>query len=359
VNDSIITIPLEAKTRPLGSTPTRGGRTSSSTPFYAGVENHLVPLAVESLLEDERDYFSPIVFYGPTGSGKTHLATGIAAAWKKRHPRRKALVLGTEEFSRLLAGAIETKTADDFRHRYRTLGLLVLDDLDRLVGKSAAQEELIHILQAMRERKAGMILTMSHFPGGASPLTDRLVARLSEGLIVPLVWPDLKTRIFLLREMARSLDFPLSETALTHLARGLSGSVPTLFGALMQLCSLQKLETRPLPLPRIKEFLRERREQNTPSLREIARTTARHFSLKMADLKGKSRVSHIVFARGIALYLSRNLTEKSLREIGQFFGKRDHTTVAHHCQRIDRRIPHDANLRDHVTELRLKLMPSS
>jgi chromosomal replication initiator protein len=211
----------------------------------------------------------------------------------------------------------------------------------------------------MHQRESSVLLTLSHFPGGASPLTDRLIARLSEGLIVPLVWPDRKTRLFLLREMARSLELPLNETALQLLARGISGSVPTLFGTLTQLYSLQKLQQQPLSLSRIKEFLRERHEENAPALRDIARETARHFSLKMADLKGKSRVSHIVFARGIALYLSRNLTEKSLREIGQFFGKRDHTTVAHHCRRIDRQILQDASLRDHVTELRMKLMPSS
>ena len=325
--------------------------------FLVGPENRLVPVAVEAIL-DARDHGpGPILFFGPCGSGKTHLAAGLVAAYRARFRRRPAVYIPAVDFSRELADAIETQTTDDFRHRYRRASLLAIDDVDRLTGKEAAQRELASTLDAAAEAGGHVVLTSSVPPGQLAGFLPQLQTRLIEGLTVPLALPGPETRLAIVRRLAEQRGLQLGEREAKALAMGLGASVRRLAGALATLqagCPANGTVT----LEAIEEYLAAQRHPAQPSLRDIAAMVARHFSVRLADLRSPSRRQAVVAARDVAMYLARNITGKSLKQIGSYFSGRDHTTVSHGCCKAERLLRTDGTIRQAVERLRAQLEPA-
>jgi chromosomal replication initiator protein len=317
--------------------------------FVAGPENRLVDVAIHDLLGETGSLYSPVVLYGPSGVGKTHLASAVVAYWKARpdHPPVKHAV--AIDFARELAEAIETKTLDEFGVAYRRASLFVLEDLQHLTGKQAAQRELFHILDSLADDKTRVLVTASRSPGMLDDLLPGLQSRLQAGLAVPVALPGPEARGVILRRLALARGIELSEPLLGFLVENISGAVPALDAALVALQTGGSVD-----IEAARRWLADRRRQD-PSLREIALATARHFSLRLGDLRSAARRRTLVIARGVAMYLCRSLTSLSLEQIGGYFGGRDHTTVSHGCRRTECLLETEPAIREAVVQLQSRL----
>ena len=324
--------------------------------FLAGPENYLLEPIIHWITEGSvPDGVLPIVFFGPSGCGKTHLLQGIDAAWRKIHQsgrKKRAYYLRAADFARQFADAIDMRTVDDFRRRYREASLLIVDDLDVLAEKPAAQGELLFTLDALIAAGSTVLFGDSRFPGENGRYSERLTARLLGGLTVPIALPGPAVRLRLLRELASAFRCPLSQTTLELVAKELPLSIPTLHGVFAQMFFEAKVEGVKLETTRIKAFLAKRFADSRPTVAEIARKTAKLFSLKLADLRGGSRTKTIARARSVAVYLARELTGLSLKDIGSFFSGRDHTTIRYLAESVEFAMASDATLRDAVLKLR-------
>jgi chromosomal replication initiator protein len=352
---SILGIPLPGQPLPSPHLPAvdRAHRLALDR-FIAGPENCLAEVAVRSVLSEHCPAFNPVVFYGPTGTGKSHLARGLADVWKNEY-RRSVIYTFASDFARDLTDAMETQAVEEFRARFRGPLLLVIEDVGQLVDQRWAQEELLHTLDAQLAAGNRVVITAPCAPAQLSGFLPGLRSRLSGGLTVPLVAPECLTRTEILRELAALRGLALSLEVVQILAEGLPGTVPELLGALVQLEMTSRVEARPIEARMVRRYLKGRTRVQSPQLREIARLTARHFSLKLSDLRSTSRRQAVVRARGVAIYLARHLTSDSLETIGRYFGGRDHTTVLHACRKTEELLPGEPVLYEAVLQVQGQL----
>ena len=352
VENGILSIPLLGHTASGASCAGQRGSVFTLSEFIAGPENRLATVAISAVLQEDQHWYSPVVLYGPPGTGKSHLAIGLASAWTARRRRRPAVYATSIDFARELTDAIETQAVEDFRDRFRRTSLFILDDLDHLVSKQAAQQELVHTLDTLESHGNRVVVTASHPPAQLAGLSPALVSRLIAGLLVPLARPAADTRFEILRRLAALRSIELDESCARALAEGIEGTVSDLSGALVQLEVSSRLDAVALDLERVRQWLSERDGARVPpSLREIAVATARHFSLKLSDLRSPCRQRAVVTARGVAMYLARTLTRQSLKQIGRYFGGRDHTTVSYSCSSTERLLESEPAIREAVETL--------
>ena len=354
--DGVVTIamagqPLAGKPASLGDPrcPLRFGE------FVAGPENRLVEPAVQGVLNHRPTPYNPLVLYGPSGTGKSHLARGLATAWKDRFPASRIAYATAVDFARELGDAIETHAVEEFRDRYRGVELAVFEDIGQLADKQAAQEEMIGTLDALRDSGGQVVVTARAAPVELAGLMPALQGRLSAGLTVPLAAPGPEARAAVLARWVRLQEIGLSEPILRMLAEGLQGTVPELCGAMLQLELPARQEGRTLDAKAVRDFLAERDLTRRPEIRDIALAAARYYSLRLADLRGASRRRPVVVARDVAMFLCRQLTRSSLQGIGEYFGDRDHTTVMHSCRKMETLFQNNPEIRQAVETLHQKL----
>jgi chromosomal replication initiator protein len=326
--------------------------------FLAGPENRLVEVAVRSVMDGSDPCYSPIVLYGPSGTGKSHVAHGLATVWKTHHRRRRVICSTAVDFAREFADAIESQAIDEFRAKYRAAELLVLEDLGQLItersGKLSAQEEFIHTLDALSAEGKWVVVTASASPSEMSGLLPSLQSRLMGGLTVAMAPPSLETRQAVLRQLAAMKHITLSDSAATVLAEGLNGTVPELAGALAQLAPPAGLDEDTVDLQSVREFLAEQQSEH-PTIHRIALATAKHFRIRLSELRSSVRRRALVTARGVAVYLARNVAGMNLQEIGEYFGGRDHTTVMHSFRKTEELLRTDPTVHEAIETLRREL----
>ena len=344
VTSGVVEIPLIGTPLENDAAPSFSSVAPFALPqFVVGPENQLIEVAVAAVLEEPTSAYNPLVLCGPSGSGKTHLSGGLFRAWKVLHPRRSAALVTATDFAREYRDALETKTDDQFLAPYARTRLLVVENLDELSGRSSAQQLLAVLIDQLLSRGAWIVVTSRTAPSRLSGLHEALQARLASGLTVQLALPNSETRLAILEQVARLRGLAVEDFVLETLAEGLALPVPELVGALVQLEGEARLAETTITLAAAHQLLAERRATRCPSLSQIAKATAKHFALSVADLRGASRRRAIVTARNVAMYLARNLTESSLDRIGGYFGNRDHTTVSHGCQKVEATITHRTN----------------
>ena len=323
--------------------------------FHVGPENRMLDVIIQWVLEgapvvSENAPTMPITFFGPSGCGKSHFVYGLYQRWKKEHSTRKPLLQTAHDFVRQYTGALESKTIDQFRNRLRNASLWVVDRLEDFAGHPAAMEEYLYSLDCSMSQDNIILITSNGFPGELSFLPQPLIARIIGGLTVQIQPPELKTRTAMIREITKNTGMQLSQKSIDILAEPQSQSYQSLCGMVSRLKFATGNQVPNVAF--VKKFLKNDCELMQPTLQEVLRYTAKHFSLKQADLKGKSRISGIARARAVAIFLSRQLTDKSLKEIGQFYGKRDHKTIAHHCEEFEAKFAADTTLRCSVSRIR-------
>ncbi len=338
----------EGRSAPPGGSP----RGIALAHFVAGPENYLVETAVHSVLTETRAAYNPVVFHGPAGTGKSHLAHGLAGAWKAQHRRQPVVLKTAVDFAREWTYAVEAQGVPEFREVFRRAALWIIEDLERLANRQAAQAELIVLLDEALAAGTRVVVTAASPPAAIAEFAPRLQSRLLDGLTVPLVPPELDARRAILADVAEMRGIAFSEEAIEALARALRVTVPRLLGAAIQLETAAAARGTAVDLELTRKHLARLRGSRRVELRAIAAATARHFALRMSELKSPSRRKIVVHARGVAMYLARELTGGSLHRIGEFFGGRDHATVLHGCRKTEELVKTEPAIRQAVQTVR-------
>ena len=231
------------------------------------------------------------------------------------------------------------------------MNLAVFEDVGELAAKPAVQEELVRTLDAIIQGGGQVVVTASAAPRESAGFLPALQSRLSAGLCVSLALPGPETRLAILQRWSECRQFELADSILKLLAEGLAGTVPELLGAMLQLEVPARQDGRPVDARQVRDFLARRDSALRPKIRAIAAATARHFGLRLGDLRGKSRRRPVVAARDVAIYLCRQFTRESLSSIGEYFGGRDHTTVLHACRKTEELLESDPSVRQAIEVL--------
>lgn len=356
VNCGIVSIPLPGL--PLGVTPDAlGGRPLALAEFLAGPENHLADAAVRAVLDEVIGKYNPLLFCGPSGTGKSHLALGLAHVWRVRRGRRGVETIAAADFARELGDAIAAQATEDFRTKYREAALLVIEDVGQLAGRDAAQEELLHTFDALLANGGRLIATAVGAPHGFRDFLPTLASRLESGLVVPLHLPGREVRREVLDRLAALCAVSAPGAVLELLAAELDAPVPELLGALLQLHAPAQMEGEPIGLAQARRWLGDRNGTRRPAIREIAMAVSKQFGVRLPVLRGPLRQRGVVVARDAAIYLAREISALSFVEIGRYFGGRDHTTVLHGYRKMQQLLSTDAALRQTVETVQKALQP--
>lgn len=357
--DSILELPLPGPPAApaAGPRPSRRSSVWQGIPFLVGPENRSVESLVAGLARSLCREYSPIVFHGPTGCGKTRLAAGLAELARTTGVARRVVFAAADDFARELADAMDASAVEDFRARYRRADLLVLDDVHHLEDHLAAQEELARTLDAIDEALGATIVTTGPAPGELRGLAPALRSRLTAGLVVPLAYLGNAGRLALLRHAARRQGVVLPATLAHRLADELPGDARSLLGAVAELRVCLSEEPAGADPKWIERLLGQRRAAR-PGVHQIALAAARRFGVRLADLRSASRRRNVVTARAVAMYLARRIGRFRLQEIGAYFAGRDHTTVLHNCRKIEQLLRVDAQVSKTVQSLLAKWEPT-
>jgi chromosomal replication initiator protein len=368
VVDHITEIPLPGRTLASHANGPNGRPSGVTLPtFVAGPENRLVAATFCQLLQNAnaspavapdlvRRRFRPnvLALFGPSGTGKTHLARGLVRYWQCCRGEASADYMTAQDFRRQFTQAMDTGTVVDFRRRFRSRQLLALDDLHRLPDDNYLLQELRYMLDAFEDSSATILVTSSRPVSTLSNMSPDLRGRLASGLMLQLAPPSTAARLRIARHVSTALDRPLSDDAISRLATGLRGTASQLVGALFELCA-------DLPAGRVAgashaNRLLAARAARQPALREILAVVAKYYRLPQKHLKSNSRKQSAVLARATVVFLARDLTATSYERIGQALGGRDHTTIMHNYQKIERELERDAATQEAVDDLRRILL---
>ncbi len=342
---------------PLGSSAGAGTlrqRRPTLHEFITGPENRLLEGALRLVMDSALGTFHPLVLHGPSGTGKSHLARGLAARWREQAGVPVA-ECDAQQFAEEFRQCAQSRSLDTMRSRYSTSGILILENLHQLPQSRAVQDELSRLLDAFERSGGQLTITSRIAPWTIANLLPGLRSRLSAGLAVPVARPGGAARRALVDALARLYDISISCEVAAMLADADADSANDLLGTLIYLDMSLGCCQRTIDADIAAEYLDSARPRRQPDLRAIMTRTARQFSLSVGDLKGRSRRQSVARARGIAMWLARELTDHSLSEIGAYCGGRDHTTVLHGCRRSAEMLQIDATLRLSVEELRRTL----
>ena len=304
--------------------------------FVEGKSNQLAKASAIQVANNPGRAYNPLLLYGGTGLGKTHLMHAAGDLIRANNPATKVMYLRSEQFVSAMIDSLRTKKMDDFKRKFRDVDALLIDDIQFFAGKNTTQEEFFHTFNALFEGKQQIILTCDRYPKEVDNLEPRLKSRLGWGLSVAIEPPDFETRaaILLSKAAARGLDVP--ENVAFVIAKRMRSNVRDLEGALNTLAARANFLGQPITEDFAQETLRDLLTVHSQSITvsNIQKTVADYYQLRLSDLLSMNRSRSLARPRQIAMALSKELTEHSLPEIGKAFGGRDHTTVLHACRTI-------------------------
>jgi chromosomal replication initiator protein len=326
--------------------------------FVTGKANQLARAAAIQVAENPGGSYNPLFLYGGVGLGKTHLVHAVGNAILARKPDARVRYIHAEQYVSDVVRAYQRKAFDDFKRYYHSLDLLLIDDIQFFAGKSRTQEEFFYAFEALVAGRKQIIITSDRYPKELNDIEDRLVSRFSSGLTVSIEPPELEMRVAILLKKAEQENFPLSEEVAFFIAKNLRSNVRELEGALRSILAFASFHARPVTVEVAREALRDVLGASTGqvTIELIQKTVADHYKIKVADMYSKRRPVNISMPRQVAMYLAKELTQKSLPEIGELFGGRDHTTVLHAVRKIGAQRINDSELNHalHVLEQSLK-----
>ena len=304
--------------------------------FVEGKTNELGKAAAIQVATNPGRAFNPLLLYGGTGLGKTHLMHAAGNLMRQNNPSCKVLYLRSEQFVGSMIDALRTKNMDAFKHRFRSVDALLIDDIQFFAGKNTTQEEFFHTFNALFDGKQQIILTCDRFPKEVENLEPRLKSRLGWGLSVAIEPPDFETRAAILLSKAASKGVDLPEDVAFLIAKRMRSNVRDLEGALNTLIARSNFGGRAVDVAFAQETLRDLLTVHAQAITisNIQKIVVEYYQLRIADLLSKRRSRSVARPRQMAMALAKELTEHSLPEIGEAFGGRDHTTVLHACRTI-------------------------
>jgi len=326
--------------------------------FVVGNNNQMAHAASLAVAQAPAQAYNPLFLYGDTGLGKTHLMHAIGHTILKNNPEARVAYLSTEKFTNEFIQGLQENALTKFRQRYRSVDVLLIDDVQFLAEKERIQEEFFHTFNELFESGRQIVLSSDRRASEISKLEARLVSRFEWGLPADIQAPDFETRLAILRTKATALRFNPPAEVLSFIAQHISKNIRRLEGALIKVASYSGVTGRPITLETTQELLKDaliEQAQNQLTVEAIQKKVTDHYQLRMGDMTSKRRPNNIAIPRQIAMYLARMLTKHSLQEIGDAFGGRDHGTVIHACKAVDNMMEQDASVRGSVEFLKTQL----
>ncbi len=314
--------------------------------FVVGSGNRFAHAASLAVAESPAKAYNPLFIYGGVGLGKTHLMHAIGHFIQEQDPTKRILYTPGENFTNELISAIQQNRNIQFRNRFRNVDVLMVDDIQFIAGKESTQEEFFHTFNTLHTAGKQIILTSDRPPHEIARLEERLRSRFAWGLIADIKKPDLETRIAILRRKAESENITVADGVLENIASHIDSNIRELEGSLTRLVAYANLTHQPLTVQLCNEALRDlfaTQTRKEVTAQGIMQTVADYYSITVNDLIRQTRRREITVPRQIAMYLTREMTNLSLPQIGQVFGNRDHTTVLHGCNQVA------ANIKDEST----------
>lgn len=331
--------------------------------FVVGANNNLAHAASLAVAESPGEIYNPLFIYGGVGLGKTHLMQSIANFILKNNPKAKILYVTSEKFTNELIDAIRNKnniSTTEFREKYRNNDVLLIDDIQFIIGKESTQEEFFHTFNALHEAKKQIIISSDKPPKEIETLEERLRSRFEWGLTVDIQSPDYETRMAILRKKEELEGYNIDNEVIKYIATHVKSNIRELEGALTKIVALSKLNKREITTDLAEEALKDLispggAREITPEL--IIQVVSEHFGITPADISSKKRNKEIVYPRQIAMYLCRTMTSTPLQGIGKCLGDRDHTTIIHGAEKITADLEKNESLRSTLEILKKKLSP--
>ena len=323
-----------------------------------GTANRMARAAAMHVATMPGHLYNPLFIYGGVGLGKTHLMHAVGNRLLEDKPGSKVLYIHAEQFVSDVVKAYQRKTFDEFKERYHSLDLLLIDDVQFFANKDRTQEEFFNAFEALLTKKSHIVMTSDTYPKGLADIHERLVSRFDSGLTVAIEPPELEMRVAILINKARVEGSEMPEEVAFFVAKNVRSNVRELEGALRKILAYSRFNQKEISIALAREALRDLLSiQNRQiSVENIQKTVADYYKIKVADMYSKKRPASIARPRQIAMYLAKELTQKSLPEIGELFGGRDHTTVLHAVRKIggERQQMTELNQQLHVLEQTLK-----
>jgi len=323
--------------------------------FIVGSANRLAHAASLSVAERPGHAYNPLFLYGGVGLGKTHLMHAIGNAVVAKFPRKRVVYATSEKFTNEFITSIQQGKIDEFRARYRRIDLLLIDDIQFIADKERTQEEFFHTFNAIHEDGKQIVLSSDRPPKAILTLEERLRSRFEWGLIADLTAPDLETRIAILRAKAEEQGTPITSDVMEFIARKVVSNIRELEGALNRIVAYASMGAMPISIELAQAVLSNvlynpKKRQVTPE--RIAQAVSTYYGVPMDALQGQKREKSIVVPRQIAMFLMREETDVSLLRIGAELGGRDHSTVLHACDKINREMQVNDEMRREVAAVR-------
>ena len=330
--------------------------------FVVGKPNELAHAAARRVSEGGPVTFNPLVLYGGVGLGKTHLMHAIAWELRARNPGLNVLYLSAEQFMYRFVQALRERKMMDFKHLFRSVDVLMVDDVQFIAGKDSTQEEFFHTFNALVDQNKQIIISADRAPGEIKDLEDRVKSRLQCGLVVDLHPTDYELRLGILQTKVQQHqstypDLQISDGVLEFLAHRISTNVRVLEGALTRLFAFASLVGREIDMELTQDCLADvlRASERKITVEEIQRKVSDYYNIRLSDIIGPKRLRSYARPRQVAMYLCKQLTSRSLPEIGRRFGGRDHTTIMHGVRRIEELKSTDGQIAEDVEMLRRSL----
>lgn len=313
--------------------------------FVVGPSNRFAHATAEAVANDPGKAYNPLFIYGGVGLGKTHLLQAIGHYNKKQNPRLAVLYITSERFTNELIESIRNDRMVEFRNKYRHLDVLMIDDIQFLVGKESTQEEFFHLFNTLYEAHKQIVISSDSTPKEIPTIEERLRSRFQWGVIADIQPPDIETRIAILRKKAEAENIFIPDDVVLFLASQIKSNIRELEGCLIRIVAFSSLTGSEVTVDRSKEILKDiitKEELAVPiTIELIQNAVSKHFHLDVKEMKSKKRTDAVAFPRQVAMYLARTLTEYSTTEIGADFGGRDHTTVMYACEKIKMKLAGD------------------
>lgn len=332
--------------------------------FVVGSNNKFAHSACLAVAESPGEAYNPLYLYGGPGLGKTHLMHSIGHFILENNPDVKVLYVTSEEFTNEVIESIRSGNAASMtklREKYRTVDVLMVDDVQFIIGKESTQEEFFHTFNVLHSARKQIILSSDKPPKEMETLEERFRSRFEWGLIADIQAPDYETRMAILRKNAENYDRRIDEEIIKYIATNIKSNIRELEGAFNKIIAFAKLNKVELTLPLAEEALKDviypnKTKEVTPNL--IINVVAEHFNVKPEDITSKRRNSEFVLPRQIVMYLCRELTGESYKNIGLLLGKKDHTTIIHGANKISSEIKTNEDLLNKIEIIRKKINPA-
>lgn len=326
--------------------------------FVVGPSNRFAHAAALAVAESPANAYNPLFIYGGVGLGKTHLMQSIGQHLLKNNPNAKTLYISSEKFTNQLISAIQNRATLAFRSNYRSVDVLLIDDIHFIAGKESTQEEFFHTFNALYDARKQIVISSDRPPKEIAGLEERLVSRFEWGLITDIQPPDLETRIAILRKKAEKEVVEVPNDVAFFIADKIKSNIRELEGSLIRVVAYALLVGKKINVDLAKEVLKDailQESEKRITVELIQKKVAEYFDIRLSDMTVKRRTKAIAYPRQIAMYLSRNLTDFSLPKIGESFGGRDHTTVLHACEKIQHLLKTNSNTKNLLNTLTTRI----